>query len=137
MFVLPLQTIGTCIMKIALQLKLEELALLAAAAILFPYTGYAWWGFFSLLLLPDLSMLGYLINTRIGAGLYNIFHHKGIGLAIAVAGLLVHAPAVAAAGIILVGHSAMDRLFGYGLKYSDNFKHTHLGWQGKNSPDLN
>ncbi|WP_206365138.1 DUF4260 family protein [Sphingobacterium corticibacterium] len=22
----------------------------------------------------------------------------------------------------------MDRIFGYGLKYLDDFKHTHLGW---------
>ena len=24
----------------------------------------------------------------------------------------------------------MDRMFGYGLKYDDAFKHTHLGWIG-------
>ena len=30
-------------------------------------------------------------------------------------------------GIILFGHASMDRIFGYGLKFSDNFKHTHLG----------
>ncbi|HAJ82706.1 MAG TPA: DUF4260 domain-containing protein, partial [Zunongwangia profunda] len=32
---------------------------------------------------------------------------------------------------ILFGHSAMDRIFGYGLKYEDNFKNTHMGWFGK------
>lgn len=32
---------------------------------------------------------------------------------------------------ILFGHSAMDRIFGYGLKFNDNFKNTHLGWIGK------
>ncbi|TAG51385.1 MAG: DUF4260 family protein, partial [Runella slithyformis] len=31
-------------------------------------------------------------------------------------------------GIILFAHSAMDRIAGYGLKYEDAFKHTHLGW---------
>ncbi|BEV02788.1 hypothetical protein CRDW_01620 [Chryseobacterium gambrini] len=35
------------------------------------------------------------------------------------------------AGIILFAHSAMDRIFGYGLKFEDNFKHTHLGSIGK------
>ncbi|MDA1193538.1 MAG: DUF4260 family protein, partial [Candidatus Poribacteria bacterium] len=29
-------------------------------------------------------------------------------------------------GAILIGHSAFDRLLGYGLKYPDAFKHTHL-----------
>jgi hypothetical protein len=27
----------------------------------------------------------------------------------------------------------MDRIFGYGLKYSDSFYHTHLGMIGKPS----
>jgi hypothetical protein len=30
-------------------------------------------------------------------------------------------------GVILFGHSAMDRIFGYGLKFDDDFKNTHLG----------
>jgi len=34
-------------------------------------------------------------------------------------------------GIILFSHSAMDRVFGYGLKYPDSFKNTHLGKIGK------
>jgi len=32
---------------------------------------------------------------------------------------------------VLYGHSSFDRLCGYGLKYVDDFKHTHLGWIGK------
>jgi hypothetical protein len=35
------------------------------------------------------------------------------------------------AGLILFGHSSMDRVLGYGLKYSDSFQHTHLGMLGK------
>ena len=31
------------------------------------------------------------------------------------------------AGIILFGHSSFDRILGYGLKYTDSFKNTHLG----------
>ena len=34
-------------------------------------------------------------------------------------------------GIILFGHSSMDRFFGYGLKYENGFKFTHLGEIGK------
>jgi hypothetical protein len=34
-------------------------------------------------------------------------------------------------GIVLIGHAAMDRLFGYGLKYEKGFKFTHLGEIGK------
>jgi hypothetical protein len=34
-------------------------------------------------------------------------------------------------GLILLGHSSLDRVFGYGLKYADSFRHTHLGWIGR------
>jgi len=34
-------------------------------------------------------------------------------------------------GIILFGHSSMDRMFGYGLKLGQGFKYTHLGIIGK------
>lgn len=34
-------------------------------------------------------------------------------------------------GIIVFGHSAIDRALGYGLKFNDDFKHTYLGWIGK------
>ena len=36
-------------------------------------------------------------------------------------------------GLILFGHSSMDRILGYGLKYPDSFEHTHLGMIGKSS----
>jgi hypothetical protein len=31
----------------------------------------------------------------------------------------------------LFGHSAFDRMLGYGMKYTDSFQHTHLGLIGK------
>jgi hypothetical protein len=34
---------------------------------------------------------------------------------------------VTAAGAILVAHSGMDRMMGYGLKLPSSFKDTHLG----------
>ena len=37
------------------------------------------------------------------------------------------------AGLIIYGHSSMDRALGYGLKFGDHFQHTHLGWIGKRS----
>jgi hypothetical protein len=112
-------------------LKLEDLAELALSVFAFSHLDFAWWWFPAFILLPDLSMTGYLINTRAGAVLYNLFHHKGVGIAVGVAGYMLGQEAVIFAGIILFGHSAMDRLFGYGLKYSDDFKNTHLGKIGK------
>jgi hypothetical protein len=112
-------------------LKLEDIAELTLSIFLFAQLDFAWWYYPALLLLPDLSMIGYLVNTRIGAALYNVFHHKGLGIAIGMIGFLLSNQALMLAGVILFGHSAMDRVFGYGLKYSDDFKNTHLGKIGK------
>ena len=29
-------------------------------------------------------------------------------------------------GVVLFSHASLDRIVGYGLKYGDDFKHTHL-----------
>jgi hypothetical protein len=39
------------------------------------------------------------------------------------------------AGVILFSHSSMDRMFGYGLKYTKGFAYTHLGTIGKQAQD--
>jgi len=72
-------------------------------------------------------MLGYLINNKTGAFSYNLFHHKGLAIAIFISGIYFQNEIVQLTGIIIFGHASLDRLFGYGLKYPDNFKHTHLG----------
>lgn len=62
-----------------------------------------------------------------GATVYNLFHHMGIAIATLLVGWHFQLDLVSLAGIILLGHSAFDRMLGYGLKYSDDFKNTHLG----------
>jgi len=81
---------------------------------------------------PDIGMLGYLVNTKVGAVVYNLFHHKGIAIALAVAGYYLHNDILTAIGILLFSHASFDRILGYGLKYEDSFKNTHLGSIGKN-----
>ena len=48
-------------------LKLEDAAKFLAAYWLSLYLGHAWWIFFAWLLAPDLSAIGYVVNTRVGA----------------------------------------------------------------------
>ena len=112
-------------------IKLEELGQFLFSIVLFSQLDYAWWVFPVCILLPDLSMIGYLVNPKIGAWSYNLFHHKLLAIVILVLGYWVDYPVIILSGIILFGHSSMDRFFGYGLKFEDNFKHTHLGWIGK------
>lgn len=108
-------------------LKLEQTALLIACYAVSLQLGHQWWLFPALLLLPDISMVGYAVNNRWGAVLYNFFHHQGVAVAVIGAGWYTHQPYVLLAGIILLGHSAMDRALGYGLKYATGFQDTHLG----------
>ncbi|NEM98468.1 DUF4260 domain-containing protein [Pontibacter burrus] len=111
-------------------LKLEDLAKLVFAYVGTLYLGFEWWLFFALLLAPDLGMLGYLVNPKVGAWLYNLFHHQGVAIIVGILGLYMGQEHLQFAGLLLFGHSAMDRALGYGLKYNDHFKHTHLGWIG-------
>ncbi len=112
-------------------LKLEEAAMFGASIYAFSFLPYAWWWYPVMILAPDVSIAGYAAGPRVGAVIYNLFHHKGIALAIWAAGIVTENHVLAFAGIILFGHSSMDRLSGYGLKYPDDFKNTHLGRIGK------
>lgn len=82
---------------------------------------------FSIDFATDIGVLGYLINTKIGAITYNIFHHKGLAILIFLVGIYFEIEVVQLIGIILFSHASLDRIFGYGLKYADHFKNTHLG----------
>ena len=108
-------------------LKIEELAQFLFGIFLFTQLDYAWWWFPVLLLTPDIGMLGYIVNTKVGAFTYNLFHHKAVAILVLLLGYYLSNDIIALTGIILFSHSAMDRIFGYGLKYPDHFKHTHLG----------
>lgn len=112
-------------------IKLEEAALFILGIFLFNRLNFEWWWFLVLILAPDLSMLGYLFGNKIGAFFYNLFHHKAMALLIYATGCYLSIETIQLAGIILFSHSAMDRIFGYGLKYEKGFKYTHLGEIGK------
>ncbi len=118
-------------------LKLEELGQFLLSIILFNQMDYSWWVFPALILLPDLSMIGYLANPKAGAWLYNLFHHKLLAIAMLIIGFWFNNSLLSLAGVILFGHSSMDRIFGYGLKFNDSFHNTHLGWIGKEMKEEN
>jgi hypothetical protein len=112
-------------------LKLEELGMFFLSLWAFDITGVSWWWFAGLFFLPDLGMIGYLKNERLGAWIYNIFHHKGFALLFWTLGFYYQFQILEITGIILFSHSSFDRLLGYGLKYEKGFKFTHLGEIGK------
>ncbi|WP_237087921.1 DUF4260 family protein [Paenibacillus crassostreae] len=70
--------------------------------------------------------MGYLINNKVGAILYNLIHTYTLAILVIICGLLLSSQLVLALGLILSSHIGMDRMVGYGLKYPTNFKDTHL-----------
>ena len=104
----------------------------ATSLFLFNELQYSWPWFWLLFFSPDAGMLGYLVNTKTGALTYNLLHHKGIALLIFLLGISMTSMPLEFAGILLFAHASFDRMLGYGLKYPDNFKHTHLGRIGMN-----
>lgn len=83
------------------------------------------------LLLPDLSMVGYLRGPHAGAILYNIAHNwAAAGLVLLIA-LVAQSGALVLVGAVLLAHTGIDRALGYGLKYPTGFKDTHLGRIGR------
>ena len=108
-------------------LKLEELGALLLGVYLFSTLGLSWWWFIGLFFLPDIGMLGYLVNPKLGAWSYNLFHLKSLGVVLFLAGLFLELQYLELVGIVLFAHAAFDRIVGYGLKYERGFKFTHLG----------
>jgi hypothetical protein len=112
-------------------LKLEELAMLAISIYGLYVLNVPWWCYLLLALGPDISMVGYLAGNKVGAVLYNLFHHKGLAVVLFLVGLILPDRILEITGIIMFGHASLDRVFGYGLKFSAGFGHTHLGMIGK------
>jgi hypothetical protein len=110
----------------ALLLKLEDASLLIAAILLYHHLHFSWLLFAILFLAPDLFMLGYLLNPRTGAALYNLGHTLTIPLFLLLIASITHHPVLAAISFIWVAHITADRVLGYGLKYPAHFKDTHL-----------
>jgi len=118
-------------MRVDLILRAEAIVLLAAGVVAYlELGGQALW-LLPLLLVPDVSMVGYLAGPRLGALTYNLAHNLVLGIGLLVGGWYAEATPVAILGAILVAHVGMDRALGYGLKLPTDFKDTHLGRIGR------
>ena len=89
------------------------------------------WAWAILFFAPDIGMTGYLVNNKIGAVSYNLFHHKGVALAVGFIGYFLLNDVLVAVGALLFAHSSFDRMLGYGLKHETGFGDTHLGRVGR------
>jgi hypothetical protein len=112
--------------KPALLLRLEGTSVLGLSIFFYRQSHASWILFAVLFLSPDLFMLGYFVNARIGAAVYNFVHTlfaPGVWIAIVI---LTSKWQLLPFALILTAHIGLDRMLGYGLKYPTRFKDTHL-----------
>lgn len=114
-------------------LMLEGFALFVVCIYAYAKLGLSWWLFGALILAPDIGMIGYLRNARLGAQLYNTFHVTALPIGIGAWGYAWSEPLAMAIALIWLAHIGMDRMLGYGLKYETGFTDTHLGRIGRES----
>jgi hypothetical protein len=118
-------------------LRVEGVAVLALSLLLYAHSRSGWWMFIGLLLVPDLSMLGYLVNARVGGACYNVVHSYVLPVGLVAAAIAVDKEAMLPFLYIWTAHIGMDRALGYGLKYSSGFEMTHLGrLRGRAAPQI-
>lgn len=91
----------------------------------------SWWIFAAGILVPDLGMAGYLVNTAAGAAVYNTAHTETPPILLLCTAVARKDDGLLGWALIWLAHIGMDRMFGFGLKYGTGFGHTHLGRMGK------
>ncbi len=107
-------------------LRLEGLTVLVAAVVAYAHQGGSVWLFLALLLAPDLAMIGYARNVRVGSMVYNAVHVYTLPALLAGLALILNVPTLLLIALIWLAHIGMDRVAGYGLKYPTEFKDTHM-----------
>lgn len=116
-------------MSITLLERLEGLVLgaLALGVVWYGFYDYGWFIYIVLFLLPDVSMVGYLRDPRLGALVYNIGHTVALPFLLAAYGFYAQSPSVYLIALLWIAHIGIDRALGYGFKLPSGFKDTHLG----------
>jgi hypothetical protein len=112
-------------------LRLEGLVIFSLAIAAFNMLGGNWWIFALLILAPDLSMLAWFAGPKTGARIYNLVHTYTLPAALGAVAFALGAMWLVPIALIWVAHIGLDRAIGYGLKYPESFRHTHLGVMGK------
>ena len=110
-----------------LQRRIEATALLVAAVLAHAQLGFSWGVFAACFFLPDLSMLFYLVNRRVGGSAYNLAHFFLWPFLLGGAGVLTGSAGLQQAALIWGAHVAFDRALGWGLKTEESFCHTDMG----------
>lgn len=107
-------------------LRLEGLIVFAASLALYVDADYRIVALIALFLAPDLSLFGYLVSPRFGATTYNAVHIYMGPVALGAVGVLTSSDVPAQIALVWLAHLGGDRALGYGLKYPQDLKGSHL-----------
>jgi hypothetical protein len=110
----------------SLLLRAEGGIVFGASLLLYGEIGANWVVFVALVLVPDLSILGYFSGARFGAAVYNLVHALVAPLLLIALSIVYKQLWLLPYGLIWTAHIGIDRLLGYGLKYPTRFHDTHL-----------
>ena len=116
---------------VRLTMQIEGLAIGAAAILIYFRAEFSWQEFALLILVPDLSMLGYLAGPRVGAFAYNAAHSYVGPALLAAEAFATSDMLMMPIALIWIAHIGFDRMLGFGLKYGAGFGYTHLGRLGR------
>lgn len=108
-------------------LRFEGFLWMIAYIYLFQYFQGSWKLFFLMVLAPDIGLVGYLINSRVGAFTYNLMHTESSPIILAIIGIATNTTVLGLIALVWLIHINVDRLLGIGLKHSDDATNTHLG----------
>jgi hypothetical protein len=86
------------------------------------------WGLFALLFLaPDVSLLGYLRSaSKASAAFYNLVHSYVLPLALGLLAWELGSWLSGQLALIWLAHISFDRCLGFGLKFPESFRVTHI-----------
>ena len=107
--------------------KIESAVIVIALLVAYHELGFSWIWFVLLILAPDVFMVGYLKNPKVGAIIYNIGHSYFSPIFLWFLSHHLESNFWIALAIIWAIHIAGDRVLGFGLKLPTGFKDTHLG----------
>jgi len=118
-------------MNVAWILRIESAAVGVLGIVAFLSLGGSPLVLIPALLVPDLSMLGYLAGPRVGAVTYNLVHNWALAVGLALLAIAIGQLWPLLAATAVAAHVGWDRALGYGLKLPTGFKDTHLGRIGR------
>jgi hypothetical protein len=112
--------------KTRIFLVLESVVIFLGSLLIYLFLSGNWIIFLVLLFSPDIFMVGYIKNSRIGSINYNIGHVYAWSVLLILIGILIGLDILILLSLICIAHISIDRAMGYGLKYPSDFKDTHM-----------